>query len=257
MVKGMSMENSKNNPSENSEKSVEIWNSILRGAMNLPGARINRADYLRKELSKRVNKEELEKAIDTSPGEARIKASIIEKIAKSSINWHTAKTTGLSTLAGLPGGWIMAGTIPADLIQFYYHVIQIIQKLAYLYGWPQLTDEDDNIDDETLLRVTLFIGVMFGTDVANKAIKTLATRLATEIEKRLPQKALTKYGIYNVSKKVGLWIGIKVTKDSFSKSVGKLIPILGGIISGTITFFTFRPMSKRLKKHLKGLDLAK
>ena len=29
----------------------------------------------------------------------------------------------------------MAGTIPADMTQYYVHAFRIMQKLAYLYGW--------------------------------------------------------------------------------------------------------------------------
>lgn len=242
---------------ENSDqKAVQIWNQILKAALNMPGAKVNRSDYLTKELSKRLPKVQLEKAISETPAKAKVSSKIIKKISKSSINWHTAQTTALSFGAGIPGGWWIAGAIPADLIQFYWHIIQIIQKLAYLNGWPEFTDEQDNIDDETLLKMGLFIGVMFGVEAANKAVKEIATRLSKEVAKRLPQKALTQYGIYNTSKQIGKWIGIKITKESFGKNVGKIIPILGGFISGAITFFSFRPMSKKLKKHLEKLELA-
>ena len=46
------------------------------------------------------------------------------------------------------------------------------------------------------------------------------------------------------------WIGIKITKDSFAKNVGKLVPIVGAPISGGMTYWTFKPMARRLKKHL-------
>ena len=43
-----------------------------------------------------------------------------------------------------------------------------------------------------------------------------------------------------------------MTKETFAKGVGKIIPILGGIVSGGLTFFTFRPCAKRLQKTLQG-----
>ncbi len=151
----------------------------------------------------------------------------------------------------------MAGTVPADLAQFYYHVIQIVQKMAYLYGWPELFDQDTEFDDETLLRFSLFIGVMFGSREATIAITALSKRIAEQIAKRLPQKALTKYGIYNVSKQVAKWIGVKLTKETFAKALGKLIPIVGGFVSGSITLVAFKAMTKRLQKHLRDLPLAR
>ena len=42
-----------------------------------------------------------------------------------------------------------------------------------------------------------------------------------------------------------------MTKQSFSKALGKVIPVLGGVISGGITLATFRPSAKRLQKQLQ------
>ena len=36
-----------------------------------------------------------------------------------------------------------------------------------------------------------------------------------------------------------------------------IIPVVGAVISGGLTFATFRPMAKRLQKHLADLALAK
>lgn len=32
------------------------------------------------------------------------------------------------------------------------------------------------------------------------------------------------------------YIGVKVTKDSFAKGVSKVIPVVGGVVSGGLTF---------------------
>jgi hypothetical protein len=44
-----------------------------------------------------------------------------------------------------------------------------------------------------------------------------------------------------------------MTKEGFAKGVGKVIPLVGAPISATITYYTFRPMARRLKKHLDEL----
>ena len=53
--------------------------------------------------------------------------------------------------------------------------------------------------------------------------------------------------------KIAQWIGINMTRESFAKGVGKVIPLVGAPVSATITYYTFRPMAKRLKKHLDEL----
>ncbi len=40
------------------------------------------------------------------------------------------------------------------------------------------------------------------------------------------------------------------------KTVSKAIPLVGAAVSGGLTFATYLPMAKRLKKHLSSLPLA-
>jgi hypothetical protein len=47
-----------------------------------------------------------------------------------------------------------------------------------------------------------------------------------------------------------------MTKQTFAKGVSKAVPIVGGAVSGGITFATFRPMSAKLRDYLAGLPLA-
>lgn len=47
-----------------------------------------------------------------------------------------------------------------------------------------------------------------------------------------------------------------MTKDVFAKGVAKVIPIVGGVVSGGITFASYMPMSKKFKKYLAGLKPA-
>ncbi|MDO4927098.1 MAG: hypothetical protein Q3980_15745 [Turicibacter sp.] len=66
----------------------------------------------------------------------------------------------------------------------------------------------------------------------------------------MPQKALTKMMYYPLIKNIGKLVGIKVTKQTFSKGVSKAIPVLGGILSGGLTYFSLKPMGERLEKTL-------
>jgi uncharacterized membrane protein len=228
---------------------ITLWNKILKGAMELPLVKVDRAAFLKKELMLYCNPEDLEKVVSTSPVHF-VDKKIVNKIANGCINFHLTSVTATSALAGIPGGLAMFGTVPADITQFYGHIFCLAQKLMYLYGWPDLTNEEGDLDDETVHILTLFTGVMFGEQMANQALKALEKELAKQFVKRLPRVALTKYSIYNIVKQVAKWIGIKITKDSFAKNVGKLVPIVGAPISGGMTYWTFKPMARRLKKHL-------
>jgi hypothetical protein len=229
---------------------------IIKATMGLPGVKIYREDFLRKELSKHFSKEVVELAIQENPASAGILASKIEPISKSCINYETNRVSAISAAAGIPGGLAMFGTVPADILQYYAHIIRVLQKLIYLYGWNDIYNVDGEFDDETTNIIVLFVGVMFGVNSANAAIAKLAQNAAVKVEKDLANKALTKGAIYPVVKKVSQILGVNMTKGVFAKNVAKIVPVIGGVTSGSITYVTFKPAAKKLKKHLEKLPTA-
>jgi len=229
---------------------------ILKAAMNVPGVHINRNDFLRKELSKNFDRSIVDLAIQKNPASAGIKTDTLERIANACIKYESNKVTLLSAAAGIPGGVAMFGTVPADMAQYFAHIVRILQKLIYLYGWQDIYNEDGEFDDATLNQLTLFIGVMFGVNAANAVVKKLADSAARHAEKTLARKALTKGAVYPIVKKVATMIGVKMNKEIFAKSVGKIVPGLGGLVSGTITYATFKPLAVRLKEYLQTLPIA-
>ncbi|MFJ7177543.1 hypothetical protein ACIQXA_14345 [Streptomyces massasporeus] len=241
--------------SENPESRFSV---ALVGAARLPGVRIHREAYLRKALARYCSEDEIRIAVEETPAAAGIPVDVLDKAANDSIRYETAKVSALSAAAGLPGFMALPATVPADLAQYFGHMLRIAQKLAYLYSWPDLfSDDGDDVDDATMGMLTLFFGVMFGTQSANVAVGKVAEMMAKQVAKKLPQKALTKGVIYPVVKKVAAYIGAEMTKQTFAKSVSKAIPVVGAAISGTLTFATYRPMAKRLKRHLADSELAK
>jgi hypothetical protein len=233
-----------------------VWNSVIRTALALPGVKVDRKAFLRSALSKHVTKKVLQSAIDTSPVKAGVSKNTIRRIATANIKWHRAGVSALSFASGLPGGWWIASTVPADLTQFFWHVLVVLQKLAYLHGWPELFSEDSELDDETLLIVTVFVGVMLGAESAAKVLGGIAERAAAQVFGRLPRETLTKWGLYRLAREVAKRIGIKLTEDSFTRYLSRIVPILGGIISGTVTWISFSLMTRRLAAHLESLPLA-
>lgn len=137
--------------------------ALLTASTQLPYVHIDRAEYLRKELQRHCTKEELQQAIEKSPAEAGIDPLLIDKLARNAIKYETAKVSAISAASGLPGGFAMAATVPADMVQYYGHMLRIAQKLAYLYSWPDLFENSiDELDDATQSILTIFVGVMLG-----------------------------------------------------------------------------------------------
>ncbi len=234
------------------------FTQVLDAAAKLPGVRISRTAYLRTALKRHCTEEQISRAIAESPAAAGIPLKVITEIANTSIAYETSKVTGLSTLSGIPGGLAMVGTVPADLAQYLGHMLRIAQKLAYIYSWPDLfADAGEEIDEATQSMLILFVGVMFGVQMAQGGVAKVAGMVAANVAKKLPQRALTKGIIYPIVKKVANNLGVRMTKSLFASGVAKAIPIVGAVLSGGLTLSTFLPMSKRLQKHLASLELTK
>jgi len=231
---------------ENGTK-LTLWNRVLSSSVNMPFVKVDRDEFLHKELSKFCTPLEVMTAINDSPLDVLTKKEI-DKLANQCISYHLTMVSGTSALMGIPGGWWMAGTIPTDLAQFYGHILSLMQKLLYLYGWPPLTDVKNQLDEESLNIMTLFVGVMMGNKLAVEALGKVVSQISKNASIKISETVIAKYAI-----KIAQWIGINMTKESFAKGVGKVIPLVGAPISATITYYTFRPMARRLKRHLDEL----
>lgn len=95
---------------------IQVWNKVMSAALNIPGVKVDRYSFLASELSLYCDKGELEKAIN-NPVDV-IPEDQINRLANSCINNHLVKVTGLSFVAGIPGGLAMAATIPGDMAQY-------------------------------------------------------------------------------------------------------------------------------------------
>ena len=232
---------------ETQEKSVTLWNKVLETSLKLPFVNVNREEFLTKELSKFCTPMEVMTALDDSPLRVLSKKEI-DKLANQCIKYHLTMVCGTSALMGLPGGWWMAGSIPADITQFYGHILSLMQKLIYLYGWPALTNVNKQLDDESLNIMTLFVGAMMGNKLAVEALSKVVGQVSKNAGVKLSETLMAQYAI-----KIAQWIGVNMTKEGFAKGVGKVVPLVGAPISATITYYTFRPMARRLKNHLDEL----
>ena len=152
----------------------------------------------------------------------------------------------------------MAATIPTDIVQYYGYTLRAVQKLLYLYGFPEIDSDEEGLqlDSETINSIIVCLGIMNGVAGANNAIKAMAKALAVGVEKQLMKMALTKGAVYPIVKSVMKWFGITLTKSLFTGGIKKAIPVVGGVIGGGITFATFKPCCHRLKAALQDTMLS-
>lgn len=240
---------------EQNREAEEFAKSFLKTVLRLRGVRIDREQFLRSELHKRgIAREVIDEAIALSPAAAGIDVVLLDDMANAAIAFETRKSSALSFAAGLPGGFGLLATVPGDVTQFYVHAFRVMQKTAYVYGWQSFLEDSKEVDDETLGKLSMFLGVMLGVGGASSSLTVFAASVARPaIQKQVAGKALTKTTWYPVMKSTLRVIGVKLTKDSLAKTVTKVVPVAGGVISGGMTFVTLRGQSKRLMEHLREL----
>ena len=225
---------------------------VISSAIKIPGVRVNREAFLLTQF-KDVDAEMREAIVEKGTIEAGCSRESLRKRAAKLLGERVLASTGASFLAGLPGGLAMAAAIPADMLQYYAVALRAAQEIAYLYGEDDIWKDGTVDDDKVRGQLILYFGVMLGASGAAQAVRVFTATLAREALKQIPKQALTKTIYYPIIKSIAKAVGVKMTKGLFAKGVSKVIPVIGGVISGGITFASMRPMGMRL---IDSLDEA-
>lgn len=230
---------------------------IMKRAASLKVVKIDRGEFLRTTIKKHCPEVDATLAVASTPIEAGVTPRDLDQIALDVIEFETKKCAGLSFLAGIPGGVALAGTVPADLAQYFAHVMRVEQKLAYLYGWQTFLSPEDEVDDETLMKLIVLMGVMLEVDGVANSVTKFATDVAQKsIARTIERQALTKTFFYTPMKKVLRVLGVNLTKQTFAKGVSKVVPVVGGVVSGGLTYASFKPGAERLRRYLRELPTS-
>ena len=223
-----------------------IWQNVLDMAMRLPGVQVDRSEFLRDTLRRFCTKPQLERALSERP-DVVIREDVLAEIAQSVISHHVLRVTTISAAAGLPGGWGAWVALPADLGQYYWHCFVVAQKLAYLYGYPDLR----RVDGELARNLTIFVGVMMGVAKANEAINALARKVVETTVQKMANDTLQRAAWFQLVQSIAQSIGVKLSKKKVATIASKLIPVAGAAISGGFSFLTFKQGANRLNRQLQ------
>ena len=104
------------------------FTSVVESAAKLPLVKIDREEFLTKNLGKFCTPYQLQKTIVDGTLQAGIPLATLDTVANAVINAESLKVTAISAAAGIPGGLAMAATVPVDLAQFYGFVIRLAQE---------------------------------------------------------------------------------------------------------------------------------
>ena len=180
-----------------------------------------------------------------------------KNIILSKTDFNTLSMINRLVLEGFYYNAGMLRTLPVDIAQYYGYMLRAAQKLLYLYGFPEINLQDEQLlDSATMNTIIICMGVMYGVAGANTALKTIAKALGKGVEKKLINTALTKGTIYPIVRSVAKWFNVRMTKEVFAGFFKKTIPVVGGVIGGGITYATFKPCCEKLKNTLKETRLS-
>lgn len=221
---------------------------VITNAIQIPGVKVNRRQFLAEQFS--AKNSNIDEIISKGPVEAGVKREEILLLAKKLILTRTSQSSIASFVTGVPGGLAMAATIPADILQFFGMSLRLAQELSYLYGAGDLWNKGSIDDEKVKSQLILYCGVMYGVSGAVSGVRVLVSRVAQTACKTIPQKALTKTFWYPILKKIGKSIGVKITKQTVASGATKVVPIIGGVVSGGINFASMMPMANRLNETL-------
>jgi hypothetical protein len=176
-------------------------------------------------------------------------------MADEVVKASTHTTTAASFLAGLPSNpALMVAAGGADVVQYFGFAINMAQKIAYLFGQDELFNGGaSELSEDAKMRIVAYLGAMFGASGAALLIVTTSRKLAVNLGEKVSAKALTTTIWYPLVRRTAAVIGKQITKSTVGKVVTKVVPILGGVASGALTYATFIPMGRRLADTLAGI----
>lgn len=221
--------------------------NVINESLKLPFIKVDRSDFLTKTFSNKID--DMPKLLKEGP-QAYFSKEELDRIANNVIKSNVLQSSSISFASGLPGGLAIAATIPADMAQFYGYSLKLAQEISYVYGYQNIWANQGELTEDAKNTLILYLGIMFGVSSAGSTIRILSNKLAIQALKQLPNKTLTKHLYFTILKKVLAIFGTKLTKATFAKGVSKVIPVVGGVLSGSMNYLALKPMANKLKDEL-------
>lgn len=147
------------------------------------------------------------------------------KAANSLIRWQNTKAGTSGFLAGLGGIITLPVTIPANLASIMYIQIRMIAAIAVVGGYDLKDDRVKSLvyacmTGNAAKEIIKDVGLVAGRKFAIEGIKNISTKSIVAINQKVGFRLVTKFGEKGVI------------------NLGKLVPIVGGVIGGSVDSYT-------------------
>lgn len=225
------------------EKFDTVW-GLIRIAPTLPLVRVDREDFLRHQFK---GSPYLEQIIELGPQSVYSVDSLAKK-ARKVVELNSSLPALASFILGLPSNPVtMLPAVGIGSAKNFVFVLRMAQQIAYLFGeYDLFVNGQTDMPEEAQMRIIAYLGAMFGVSGAAGLIAKVQGAVGVNLGKKLVAQPLMKTTWSPLLKKTAALIGQKMTKQTLAKGVTKAVPVLGGAVSGGLTFATFRPMGYRL-----------
>jgi uncharacterized protein (DUF697 family) len=168
------------------------------------------------------------------------KSSSNREAVTSLINWQTAKCGTTGFLTGVGGVVTLPFAIPANIAGVLLFQLQMIAAIAIIGGYNPKSDQVRSLafvclTGSAATDLVKKLGIRVGEKTSILALEAISAQVVSKINKLVGLRMLTKFGRTGVV------------------NFGKAVPVVGGIICGSIDAATTRIIGKTAQKYFLGM----
>lgn len=166
------------------------------------------------------------------------KSESVDEAIDKLINWQQTKSITSGVLTGIGGIATLPIAIPTNISSVLYIQIRMISAIACMRGY-------DLNDDQVKTMVFVALTGQGATEILKKSGVKIGKEIAGALVHKIPIET-TKV----INKKVGLKLLAKFGEKGIV-NLGKIVPIVGGVVGGTVDGIGTRIIGKTAKKLFK------
>ncbi len=153
----------------------------------------------------------------------------------SLIRWQISKTTTSGFLTGLGGLITLPVAVPADISTGIYVHMRMIAAIAHIGGYDIKDDKVKSmiylcLVGESVKDILKDGGIAIGNKLALSSLKSVSGKTLTKINRMVHFRLITKFGEKGVV------------------NLGKLLPVVGGIIGGSVNAISTNTIGNLARK---------
>lgn len=191
--------------------------------------------------------------INGIPGQSRLDEFVADYINKYDedtaierlIQFQTTKAATSGFISGLGGVITMPIAIPANIATVILFQMRMIAAIAQIRGYDVKSDQVQSFVYATLAGTSV-------SEIAKKAGINIGNKIAIGVIKKIPGNLLKK-----INQAVGFRLATKFGTTG-AINLGKMVPVVGGIIGGTFDTATTLTIASLAKKTFtrEGIDFG-